>query len=111
MPSLSTKKNNNKKTNKKQQQNNNNNNNKNKQKQDDSIKTKRVMLMIKLNIDFLNNQRDVTLRQMTGSVKVSNSYVIQSVSILSARFREIQLKLNEVCWWQSQTEEFQQLKW
>ena len=52
--------------------------------QDDLIKIEWVMLMIVSNIDFFNNQGDVTQRQMIWSGQASNLFEILSMSTLPA---------------------------
>ena len=62
----------------------------------------KLMLMIKPNIGFFQQSRDETQRQIIQSDQVSNSSEISFMSTLSAIFRKIHSKLNEICWWQSQ---------
>ena len=74
--------------------------------QEHSIKTEWVTLMTKQNRDFFQQSRDVTLKLGSWSGLFLNCSEISSMSTLSASFRNIRLELNELRWWQSQTEAF-----
>ena len=77
---------------------------------EDLIKTEWVMLMTKSNRDFFSNQGDITLWLMIRSGQFPNLFEILFMSTLSASFTNIPSKLNELCWWQSQTEAFSAIK-
>ena len=70
------------------------------------IKTKWTMVMTKSIRGFCSNQECVTLRSMTQLSQILNLSKISSMPTLSASFRKSWSKLNELCWWQSQTEAF-----
>ena len=57
---------------------------------------------------FFSNQGDITLRLMIQFSHYSNSSKISSMATLSASFRKIRSKRNELFWWQSQTGYFPQ---
>ena len=69
--------------------------------QEDPFKTEWVMLMTKSNRGFFSNQGDGILRLKILSGQFSNSTQNSSISTLSATFRKIQSKLNELMWWQT----------
>ena len=68
--------------------------------QEDLIKTEWLMLMT-VKQKFFSNQEDVTLRLMIRFGQFSYLSEILSMSSLSASFWNIQSKLNDLCWWQS----------
>ena len=55
----------------------------------------------KVNQRLFSNQGDVTLRLMIRSGQFSILSEISFMSTLSASFRKIWSKLNDLCWWQS----------
>ena len=57
---------------------------------------------------FFSSQGDATQNVMIISDQFSNSSKNSSMSTLTASFWKSQSKLTELCWWQSQTEVFQQ---
>ena len=78
--------------------------------QEQPIKTEWLMQMTKSNRGFFSNHGDIPLGIMIWSSQFSNLSETSSMSTLSANFWNIQSKLNELCWWQSQTEAFLAIK-
>ena len=74
--------------------------------QEDLIKTEQVILMTKSIRGFLAIKVMLLLRLVIQSDQFSKSSKISYMSTLSASSRKILLKLNELCWWQSQSDAF-----
>ena len=66
--------------------------------QEDPIKTEWVMLMIRSNKGFFNNQGNVSLSAIIRSGRVSNSSEIPSMPTYPANFRKIRSKLKDLCY-------------
>ena len=74
------------------------------------IKTEQVMVMTKYIKGFCSNQGNVTIQLMIQFGQVLNLSKISSMPTLSASFRKIWSKLNELCWWRSQIVAFSAIK-
>ena len=65
--------------------------------QEDVIKTEEVVPMTRSKTGPFSNQVDITLKQLIQSGQFFNLSKTLSMSTLSASFRMIRLKLNELC--------------